>query len=63
MNVNLNKYENMVITDHNIEVPLNHDRPEDRKINIFIRKVSRQEGLQKILPYLISCSIRSVLIR
>ena len=53
MNVNLNKYENMVITDHNIEVPLNYDKPEDRKINIFIRKVSRQESLQKSLPYLI----------
>lgn len=53
MNVNLNKYENMVITDQNIEVPLNYDRPEDRKINIFIRKVSRQESLQKSLPYLI----------
>ena len=39
MNVNLNKYENMVITDQNIEVPLNYDRPEDNKINIFIRKV------------------------
>ena len=53
MNVNLNKYENMVITDHNIKVPLNYDRPEDRKINIFIRKVSRQESLQNSLPYLI----------
>ena len=53
MNVNLNKYENMVITDHNIEVPLNYDSPEDKKLNIFIRKVSRQESLQKSLPYLI----------
>ena len=42
MNVNLNKYENMGITDPNIAVPLNYDKPEDRKINIFIRKVSRQ---------------------
>ena len=50
MNVNFNKYENMVINDHNIEVPLNYDSPEDRKINIFIRKVSRQESLQKSLP-------------
>jgi len=53
MNVNLNKYENMVITDHNIEVPLNYDMPKDRKINIFIREVSRQESHRKSLPYLI----------
>ena len=53
MNANLNKYDNMVITDHNIEVPLNYDRPKDKNINIFVRKVSRQEIPQKNLPYLI----------
>ena len=53
MNISLNKYEDMVITDHNIKAPLNYDRPKDKKINIFIRKVSRQESFQKSLPYLI----------
>ena len=48
MNVNLNKYENMVITDHNIEVPLNYDSPEDRKINIFIEKFQGKKVFKKV---------------
>ena len=48
MNVNLNKYENMVITDHNIEVPLNYDRPKIERLIFLLEKFQGKKVFKKV---------------
>ena len=53
MELNEIEYEGLIITDYNLEVPLDYTNDNSEKISIFSRKVSRKENLKKSLPYLI----------
>ena len=53
MELNEIEYEGLIITDYNLEVPLDYTNDNSEKISIFARKVSREENLKKSLPYLI----------
>ena len=53
MELNQINYEGLVITDYNLEVPLDYDNENSEKISIFARKVSRKENFKKSLHYLI----------
>ena len=51
MELNEIEYEGLIITDYNLEVPLDYTNDNSEKISIFARKVSRKENLKKPLPY------------
>ena len=53
MELNEIEYEGLIITDYNLEAPLDYTNDSGEKISIFARKVSRKENLKKPLPYLI----------
>jgi pimeloyl-ACP methyl ester carboxylesterase len=41
----------LVLTEHDFEVPLDHDRPDGSRITVFAREVADPDGLDK--PYLL----------
>ena len=41
----------LVLTEHDFEVPLDHDRPDGSRITVFGREVADPDGLDK--PYLL----------
>ena len=49
MELNEIEYEGLIITDYNLEVPLDYTNNNSEKISIFSRKVSRKENLKKSL--------------
>ena len=53
MDSNKYKYSEMIITDHKFIIPLDHEKPEGKKISVFAREILREENENKSLPYLI----------
>ena len=53
MDSNKYKYSEMIITDHKFIIPLDHEKPEGKKISVFAREILREENDNKALPYLI----------
>ena len=47
MELNEIEYEGLVITDYNLEVPLDYTNDNSEKISIFARKVLRRESFKK----------------
>ncbi|MEK6236816.1 MAG: alpha/beta hydrolase, partial [Planctomycetales bacterium] len=43
----------MELIDHHFDLPLNHDRPDDRKINIFAREVRDLDPRSATKPFLL----------
>ena len=53
MDSNKYNYSEMIITDHKFIIPLDHEKPEGKKISVFAREILREENENKSLPYLI----------
>ena len=53
MKLNKYQYSDMIITDHNFQVPLDYENKYDKKIFVFAREIERKETVNKDLPYLV----------
>ena len=53
MDSNKYKYSEMIITDYDFIIPLDHEKPEGKKISVFAREILREENENTSLPYLI----------